>query len=349
MIRIGLAGIGFMGYTHFEAAKKLKGAKITALASRNEAKLAGKWTGIRGNFGPPAGEVDTSKLAKYREFGDLIADPNIDLVDICTPPDQHESMVLAALAAGKHVLVEKPIALDTRAADRMVAAAAKAKRLLMVGQVLPFFPEFKFVADTVASGKYGKLRAAHFRRVICKPDWSADMADADKSGGPAIDLHIHDTHFISLLAGVPKGVRSSGIVENGAAQYLSTQYLYDEPAPAISAVSGGIAAKGLEFAHGFEVYLDKATILYEANTLAGEWKVNRPLTLVTSDGKAVEPKLKASPEWCGAFTQELQTAVEAVRTGVPARLLSGELARDALKLCHLETKSAATGKPVLVK
>ena len=349
MIRIGIIGIGFMGYTHFEAARKLKGAKVTAIASRDEAKLAGNWVGIRGNFGPPAEHVDLSRIKKYRDYNDLLADPDIDLVDICTPPDQHEAMVLAALAAGKNVLVEKPISLQVKAAERMVAAAQKSGKLLMVGQVLPFFPEFRFAADTVASGKYGALRAAHFRRVIAKPDWSADIGDAHKTGGPAVDLHIHDTHFISLICGVPKSVHSRGIIENGVAQYLTTQYTFEKPDLAVSCVSGGIAAKGLEFAHGFELYLEKATLLYEANTLGGNWVVNRPLTLVLSNGKAESPKLKAGAEWCAAFTVELQTAVEAVRTGQPARLLSGELARDALKLCHLETQSAISGKSVAVK
>ncbi len=55
MVRIGIIGIGFMGYTHFEAAKKLDGAKVTAISTRDEKKLAGDWTSIQGNFGPARG------------------------------------------------------------------------------------------------------------------------------------------------------------------------------------------------------------------------------------------------------------------------------------------------------
>lgn len=349
MIRIGLVGIGFMGYTHFTAAAKLKGAKITAIASGNAKKLAGDWRGVRGNFGPPAGQVDLSKVKKYSEFEALLADPDIDLVDICTPPDQHEEMALAALKAGKHVFVEKPIALEAAAADRMVAAAKKVGKMLLVGHVLPFFAEFGFLAEAVRSGKYGKLRAAHFRRVIAKPDWSNDMASEAKTGGPAVDLHIHDTHFISLICGVPKAVQSRGIVENGFAQYLTTQYVFDDPTLAVSSVSGGIAAKGLEFAHGFEAYFDKATIQYEGATLAKAWTLHKSLVVITNDGKATAPKLKAGGEWYSAFTAELQAACDGIAKGEEPRLLSGTLARDALKLAHLETKSAVTGKAVAVK
>lgn len=349
MIRIGIIGIGFMGMTHFEGARKLKGARVTAIATRDRKKLAGDWTSIQGNFGPRGGQVDLSKVKKFADYQSLLADPDIDLVDICLPTDQHEKVVLESLAAGKHTIVEKSIALDTKAADRMVAAAAKAKRLLMVAHVLPFVPEFQFAAECMQSGKYGKLRTAHFRRVISKPDWSKDMGDLKKTGGPGIDLHIHDNHYIGLTCGVPTAVFSRGILEHGFAQYVSTQYLYDDREKSVSCISGGISAAGLAFAHGFEINLEKATLLYDFNTLGGEPVLNRPLTLVTPNGKATSPKLKGSTEWCAAFTTELQTAVDGVAAGKEPALLSGGLARDALKLCYLEAKSIASGKIVPVK
>ncbi|MGQ0634858.1 MAG: Gfo/Idh/MocA family protein [Planctomycetaceae bacterium] len=349
MIRIGLIGIGFMGMTHFEAARKLKQARVAAISTRDPRKLAGDWTGIQGNFGPRGTKVDLSKLRCYRDYRDLLADPDIDLVDICLPGDKHEEVARAALANGKHVLVEKPIALDPKAADRMVAAAKKAGKLLMVAHVLPFFPEYNFVAETIRSGRYGKLRAAHFRRVISTPDWSADMARLEKTGGPGIDLHIHDTHFISLICGLPRAVHSRGILERGSAQYLTTQYLFNDPELAVSCVCGGIAANGLAFAADFEVYLERATLLYSFNTLGSQPVVNRPLTLVTQDGRATVPKLKRDASWCAAFTAELQLAADAARTGRAPALLSDALARDALKLCQLEAQSAATGKVVPVR
>src|SRR5439155_20995263 len=116
----------------------------------------------------------------------------------------------------KHAPVEKPIALAPEAADRMVAAARKAGRLLMVGHVLPFFPDFAFLADAARSDRYGKLLAGQFKRVIARPDWSAAHLDVAQTGGPAIGLHIHDTHFIRLLGGMPKQVFATGQVEGDA-------------------------------------------------------------------------------------------------------------------------------------
>ncbi len=346
MVRIGIIGIGFMGMTHYEAARKVNGAEVTAISTRNPAKLAGDWTSIQGNFGPRGGQVDLSSVKTYSDYHDLLADPDIDLVDICLPLDQHERVTLESIAAGKATLVEKAIALDVAAADRMVQAAQDAGQLLMVAHVLPFFPEFAFAADAIMSGKYGKLRAAHFRRMISPPDWSDDMADISKTGGPGIDLHIHDTHFIGWVCGTPRGVSSRGIMEGGYAQYLDTQYLFDDPELTVSCTSGGISAAGMPFAHGFEIYLERATLLYDFATLGSEPTLNRPLTVVHDDGSVEEPTLEGDDEWCAAFTAELQVAVDAVQSGDEPRLLSGALARDALKLCYHEAASIESGRPV---
>ena len=96
MIRIGIAGIGFMGRIHYLAAQKLKDAKLVAVCSRDKQKLAGDWTATRGNFGPPPGRVDLSNLKRYEIFGQMLVDPDIDLIDICTPTFLHSSMVRAA-------------------------------------------------------------------------------------------------------------------------------------------------------------------------------------------------------------------------------------------------------------
>ena len=365
MVRIGLIGVGFMGMTHFEGSNKLEadavtgrrkqvgsklsGGSIVALATRDPKKLAGDWSSIQGNFGPRGSFLDLSHLTTYSDHRQLLADQSIDMVDLCLPTDQHEAVVLEALAAGKHVLVEKPIATDLAAAERMMAAARKAGRQLLVGQVLPFFPEFAFATETVRSGKYGQLLAGHFRRVITPPNWSNGMNDFRKLGGWGVDLHIHDNHFIGLLCGVPKQVFSRGLLQEGLVNHVHTNYIFDNPNLAVTCVSGGIAAKGLAFGHGFELYLERATIVYDAGTYAGQWVVNRPLTLITDDGKAEQPTLPGGSEWCSAFTAELQAAVDSINTGTEAPALSGALALNALRICEAERQSIVSGQVVSIE
>lgn len=345
MVGIGVVGIGFMGMIHYLAAQKLNSARVVALCSRDKKKLAGDWTSIQGNFGPRGTQMDLAGVSTYTDLASLLNDPKVDLVDLCVPNDEHAKLAIQALEAGKHVLVEKPIALTTADADAMVAAARASGRLLMVAHVLPFFPEFAFVAEAVQSGRYGTLRAAHFARVIAKPDWSQGIADADRSGGPAVDLHIHDTHFIGLVCGVPRAVHSRGVVEGNSVTYLTTQYLYDDPNRAISAVSGALSQAGRPFTHGFEVYLEGATLAFEFATLGGEGHVATPLSVILPDGTVERPAL-GSGDPIDAFAAELGVAVEGVASGKEPAQLSGELARRALMLCHAEIESVRSGRAV---
>lgn len=348
MVRIGIVGIGFMGMIHYLAAAKLTGGRVTAICSRDPKKLAGDWSGVQGNFGPKGGLTDVSSLAKYVDVGGMLADPEIDLVDLCVPSDEHARLTIRALEAGKHVLVEKPIALTTTDAEMMIAAAKASGKLLMVGHVLPFFPEFAYAREAVASGRYGALRAAHLTRVIARPDWSSGIADADRSGGPAIDLHIHDTHFVGLVCGVPKAVHSRGVVEHGTVVHLSTQYIYDDPNLAISAVSGALSQAGRPFDHGFEFYLEKATLAFEFANFTSQGHLATPLSVILPDGTVERPDLPGSGDPVDAFTAELTSAVEAVASGTPSPTLSSELAMQALKLCHAEIQSAKTGRYVAI-
>jgi predicted dehydrogenase len=340
MVRIGIVGLGFMGWIHYLAAKRLRGAQLAAVCSRDPKKLSGDWRGIRGNFGPPGEIVDLAGVKKYDRLEAMLADPDIDLIDICNPTDQHPATASAALSAGKHVLVEKAIALTRGDADSMVALAKRTGKLLMVAHVLPFFPEFAYAAGAIRGGTHGKLLGGHFKRVISRPDWSADISDAAKTGGPAVDLHIHDTHFIGLVCGVPTGVFSTGVVEGDAVAYLTTQYLYGRGGPAVSCSSGAVAQKGRPFVHGYEIYLEKATLVYESGAT--------PLTVLTADGTAEQPKLEGGGDPISAFATEIQTAVDAVASGKESDLLSGQLARDALVLCHKEIESVRIGTAVRV-
>jgi predicted dehydrogenase len=337
MTRIGLVGVGFMGWIHFLAYKHLQNAKLAAVCSRDKVKLAGDWRSIRGNFGPPGEIVDLSAVKKFERFEDMVADPEIDLIDVCNPTHLHPDYAVAALKAGKHVLVEKAIALKPEQADAMVAAAKSSGKLLMVAHVLPFFPEFKYAAQVIREGRFGKLLAGHFRRIISRPDWSAEIGDAAKTGGPAIDLHVHDTHFIGLVCGVPKAVSSTGVVENNVVQHLTTAYDYGPGGPSITCTSGALSMSGRPFTHGYELYFEKATLVYEAG--------NCPLTLVTS-GKSEPVKLPGGGDPVTAFAEEIQAAVDGAASGKMPELLNGQLARDALVMCYKECESVVGRKAV---
>ncbi len=84
---------------------------------------------------------------------------------------------------------------------------------------------------------------------------------------------------------------------------------------AVSCVSGGIAATGLQFIHGFELYLEQATLVYSAGTIGGQWQAERPLTLITNNGKAVVPKLKGDAKWCVPLRRRFKVRSTPCREG----------------------------------
>ena len=245
MVGIGIVGIGFMGMIHYLAARRLAGGRVVAVCSRDPKKLAGDWTGIKGNFGP-RGDPD----------GPLGAARYVATSTSCwrTPmsagrPLRAERRACRAgdpaLEAGKHVLVEKPIALSTDGCRTDAGRGPKASgKMLMVAHVLPFFPEFAFAAEAVASGRYGSLQAAHLKRVIAKPG----LVERDRRRGserragdrPAYPRHPFHRPALRRAEGGP----SRGVVDGGAVVHLTTQYLYDEPTLAVSAVSGALEPAG---------------------------------------------------------------------------------------------------------
>lgn len=348
MLRVGIVGIGFMGWIHYLAYQKVKGVKLAAICTRDPKKLAGDWTGIKGNFGPPGEKVDTSGLAKYRKLDELLADPSIDLVDLCLPPNLHVEATLEALKAGKHVFVEKPMALTAVDCDKMVRAAERSGKQLLVGHVLPLLPEYDVARKAIGSGKYGKLLGGHFKRVISDPSWLKDFFDPDKVGGPLVDLHVHDAHFIRLLFGMPTAVTSQGRLRGDVVEYCVSQFQFADRSLVVSAESGVVNQQGRPFTHAFEIHLEKATLYFDLAVLAGGKLQVTPLTVLDSKGNVTNPPMPPGDPMLAAFEAEVKEVVRAIKSGKPSPLLSGDLARDAIVLCHKQTQAVRTGKTVKI-
>jgi predicted dehydrogenase len=288
-----------------------------------------------------------SRVKKYQQLDELLTDPAIDLVDICLPPDLHAVAVLTALQAGKHVLCEKPLALTAADCKRMVAAAEKAQRMLMVAHVLPFFPEYAEARKAIDSGKYGKLLGGSFKRVISHPTWlGEDFYDPRKKGGPLVDLHVHDAHLIRMLFGMPTSVTSQGRMHGETVEYCETLFGFADPSLVVHAASGVIQQQGRPFTHAFEIHLEKATLHYDLGAFADGVEV-MPLKILTSKGKVVRPKLAGADE-VTAFVAEIKEAAGAISGGKPSPILSADLAQDAIILCHKQTEAVKRGRTVKV-
>ena len=338
MIRVGIAGIGFMGWIHYLAYQKVAEAEVRAICTRDPKKLAGDWTDIKGNFGPPGAQVDVSALATYQQLDDLLADDQLDVIDICLPPAMHADAACRVLQAGKHAFCEKPMALTCEECDRMLQAADQSGKQLLIGHVLPLFPEYAHARQLIANGRYGKLLGGTFKRVISDPLWLDDFYDPARVGGPLIDLHVHDAHLIRLLFGMPWAVSSVGRMRGDVVEYCNSLFHYVDPELVVSAISGVINQQGRGFTHGFEIHLEKATMHYEFAVIEDKPELLMPLTIMDDKGSVERPEL-GSGDPTDAFEAEIAAVADAIRTGAPSPVLDGVLARDAIELCHKQTEA----------
>ena len=193
MITVGLLGGGFMGAAH--------AANYAALGDRVRVKTVGSRRSDR------AAAVAASVAAELTDdLESVLRDPEVDVVDVCLPTAMHRELAEAALAAGKHVLLEKPIALTLEDADAIVAASEASDRLLMVGLVLRFWPEYVELQRRIAAGELGRPLSVTAQRLSPPADWNDWMADAARSGGVAVDLLVHDFDQMNWLLGTPKRV-----------------------------------------------------------------------------------------------------------------------------------------------
>jgi predicted dehydrogenase len=146
-LRIGIAGTGFIGRVHARSAR-LAGGRLVAVAASS----------------PESAEQAATAVGAERACGsaeELVASPDVDVVHVCTPNHLHRPLAEAALAAGKHVVCEKPLALDAAEAEALVATAADAGRQAGVPFVYRFYPTVREARERVARGELGAISLLH--------------------------------------------------------------------------------------------------------------------------------------------------------------------------------------------
>ncbi len=312
-----------MGSTHLRALRGVAGATLGAVYSSDETKLAGDLTGIQGNLGGPGERYDFGSVKKCRDLESVLADPEIEAVDICLPTDQHAPVAMEALRNGKHVLVEKPMALDGETADAMIAEAERQGRILMTAQVLRFLPMYVALRDALRDGALGCVRHAVFRRRCAAPAWSKWLGDPEKSGGGVFDLLIHDVDMCLHLFGMPALVSATGYAAPGTGVDVITGELH-YPGLGTAVISGGWHhPKSYPFSMAYTVVADRGTVEYSSAGVAP--------TLYRDDGTV---EVLPMPEKDG-YQAEIEYFVDCCNSGRMPELCPPAESAAAVKLTRL--------------
>lgn len=324
MLKVGIVGAGTMGRTHAAAYTKLPNAQLVGFYDADQA--------FAGRVAPQFG-------AKVFESYDALLQ-QVDMVDICTPTPTHLELVLKAASAGKHILCEKPLGRTLEQCEQMIEATSKAGVTLMPAQVLRFFPEFKQARDLVLAGAVGKPAAIRTRRGGPYPravnDWYADF---EQSGGPILDMVIHDFDWLRW---------TFGEVERVFAKALTFKKLdhIDYALITLRLKSGAIAHVEANWADpgGFKVDFE---IAGDAGMIAFDSRFAMPLTVAKQDagGGGGGVAVPESPLAEDPYTLEIQHFVDSVLAGQNPSI-SAEDGMKAVEIALAAIESARTGKVI---
>lgn len=154
-VRWGIIGLGWFGEVHAECLSTMPGIELAACCTRRRDRLD---------------EVaDRFQFARrYTDYHQLLADPAVETVSITTHIDDHAEIAVAALAAGKHVLLEKPMAGSVADCDRILAAARASAGMFMVGHICRFDPRVVLAKEAIEQGRIGTIISMHARRNLSK-------------------------------------------------------------------------------------------------------------------------------------------------------------------------------------
>jgi myo-inositol 2-dehydrogenase/D-chiro-inositol 1-dehydrogenase len=341
-LRFGLIGYGLWGKHHAEAIAKAPGAELAAIACHSEETAAAarqRFPGIPVHVG----------------YTELLADPSIEAVDIVVPNHMHEEVGIAALNAGKHVLLEKPMAVSVAACDRLLQAAEASGKVLTIGHEFRLSTQWGKLKELVAEGAIGKPLYANVSlfRFPYRQGSGGWRYDRDKVGSWILEepVHFFDSvmwYFEELgdpdrIVAFGNGRPVTGTAGNESAMAHNFSTVMHWPGGAYAVITQSLA--GFEHHHVMEIVGSEGSIRTwwsgaedRTREPAFEIKVQR-----AGAAKAEVLKVAASGELF-ELDQELCLVVDAFRAGRP--IVSGEEARKRILICLAAERALAEGKDI---
>ena len=347
-LKVGIVGVGGISELHIAGYRRNPNVELYAFCDINEKRLQekGKKYGITRLY------TDVNEMVKLEE---------LDAVSVCTWNSAHAPCTIAALNAGKHVLCEKPMAMNADEAIAMEEAAKKSGKMLQIGFVRRFGNDCAILKQFVDNGDFGEIyyaKATYTRRHGCPGGWFCDKKRS--GGGPLIDLGVHVIDLARYIAGCPKPVSAYGVTFNKLGNRPDIRMRPDEcvnPEAAQKSDVEDFASALIRFDNGFTIAIEAS---FDMN-LPGE---NNIVLLGTKAGATVSPDIRlytnnngymtnvtfdmpTALDFNGLFEREIDDFVDCLLTGRK----SNAPAEDGVALMKILSaiyKSAETGNEVKI-
>lgn len=272
-LKVGVIGVGGIANTHMPGWEQSEYTEVVAGSDISEAALQ-KW----------GAQYGVTRLTTKAD--DLINDPNIDIIDICTPNNYHAPLAIAALNAGKHVICEKPLAPNPALIMDMIAARNKSGKMLMTAQHFRFGGTAKAMKAEIDQGVLGDIYHARswMLRRAGAPTRPGFILKAQATGGPVIDIGVHILDLTLWFMGNPKPVAVTGVSRAELAHQKGAFSVWAGPIPDQMDVED-FAAAFVRFENGATLILEVSWLLHH-NTQGEDMQ----MWLYGSNGGAHWPK-----------------------------------------------------------
>jgi UDP-N-acetylglucosamine 3-dehydrogenase len=327
-MRVAILGAGFMGSTHGRAFATMPGVEIAGIYGLTESRV-----------GPLAAELKTAPTTDLHRF---IDDPTVDAIDVCLPGAQHREVTEAAIAAGKHVLLEKPITLTMEDADALVDLAERSDRVFMIAHVLRFWPEYMEIARRVHSGDYGQVRSALAYRRQAFPAWSQLFSRSDLTGGAVLDQMIHDYDVLNWIVGAPRAVSGRGIENPVSGGYDQVQIAIDYGHASALVDGGMMMPESYPFTSSLHVLCERGAFEYSFRAGGRSVEEGGGVNELIYYPDTGEPeRLSLPPD--DPYAAEIRYFAECAQTGTTAVRATPADARTALKVGLAARTAVASG------
>lgn len=313
MLRVGLVGIGGMGFVHYNAYKKIDGAEVVAVAD------------VRTDMAKE--KIAEDKVSIYPSLDELIANEQVDVIDICTPSYMHTELAVKALEGGCHVISEKPMSISTADTGRVIETAKRVGKYFMTAHVVRFMAPYVYLRGIIESGELGKVVHIDMKRISSIPRWSWDdwMRDVKRSGATPIDLSIHDIDFAYSVFGEPKSVNGiySELKDNN--DYIVSNLVYD--GFSITATGGWFNAKFPFCAEYIAIFENGMVKLAGGDVYKNGEKVD-----FSNDAKDISEDMGINIPRADGYTAEIEYFLECVKNDTSPTKVTPESSEGSVKL-----------------
>jgi predicted dehydrogenase len=343
-LQIGIIGAGGIGRHYINTFKKVTGAKVAAAADPNEKALT------------EVAKLDES-IQRFGDYHKMLKALPLDGVVVGTPNKLHLQPTLDALAAGLPVIVEKPMAMNARDAERMCKAAEKAGKLIQIGFQQRFLPAAQMIRKAVEAGDLGKIlyvRCQALRRRGI-PSWGVFGRKDLQGGGPMIDIGVHVLEMAHCVMGKPAPVSATGAcytyLGNRKPEALSSGGPWDYKTYTVEDLAVGMirfkTGATLVIESSFAAHIEKDVFNFQIMGEKGGATFEPPVLFKDAGGYMfnLSPAFVGTPD---AFLYKIQHFVDCIRTGKPCEA-PGTDGLVVQKMLDAIYKSAELGRTVSIR